>query len=232
MTATGQILGSPAHMAPEQVEGGDTDARSDIFALGTILYWLATGTLPFTGKNPHQVLKRVVDSTPVDPLVLRPAIGRDLRDIIVRCLAKAPADRYQTAESLALDLEAHLRGLGIEDSHETLEAFLRDPGAEAQRLHAQVLQGLLVQARKAVAARDRPRAITVIDRVLALEDGTCRGIAPSCGPGSRSQAQDFCACCHRRAVGFRGRHALGHVRPPVPGDRGSCGRSCAQRSRR
>ena len=101
MTATGQILGSPAHMAPEQVEGGDTDARSDIFALGTILYWLATGSLPFTGKNPHQVLKRVVDCAPVDPLVLRAAIGRDLRDIIMRCLAKAPADRYQTAAALA-----------------------------------------------------------------------------------------------------------------------------------
>jgi len=176
MTATGQILGSPAHMAPEQVEGGDTDARSDIFALGTILYWLATGSLPFTGKNPHQVLKRVVDCAPVDPLALRPAIGRDLRDIILRCLAKQPADRYQSAEQLAQDLEKYLAALGIADSHEALEAYLRDPAAETARLHAQVLEGLLVHARKAVAARDRARAITLLDRVLALEDGHAEGL--------------------------------------------------------
>ncbi|MFT3926293.1 MAG: serine/threonine-protein kinase [Myxococcales bacterium] len=176
MTATGQILGSPAHMAPEQVEGGDTDARSDIFALGTILYWLATGSLPFTGKNPHQVLKRVVDCAPTDPLVLRSSIGRDLRDIILRCLSKQPSDRYPSAEQLALDLEKYLNELGIPDGHALLESYLRDPGAESKRLHTQVLEALLAQARKAVSARDRPRAIALLDRVLALEDGHAEGL--------------------------------------------------------
>src|SRR5690606_2653890 len=68
MTATGQILGSPGHMAPEQIEGKDCDARSDLFSLGTVLYYLATGRLPFTGRNPHQVLKRIVDGEYADPL--------------------------------------------------------------------------------------------------------------------------------------------------------------------
>src|SRR5688572_15357218 len=61
MTTTGQVLGSPAHMAPEQIEGRDCDARSDIFSLGTVLYLLATGELPFQGRNPHQVLKQIAE---------------------------------------------------------------------------------------------------------------------------------------------------------------------------
>jgi hypothetical protein len=171
MTATGQILGSPAHMAPEQVEGGDADARSDVFAVGTILYWMATGSLPFSGKNPHQVLKRVVDCAPADPLLLKPAIGRDLRAIILRCLAKQPADRYPTAAELAGDLESYLRSVGVDDSHAMLVAYLRAPREEGERLRLQVLEALLGRARKAVSARDRPSAIALLDRVLALQDG-------------------------------------------------------------
>lgn len=171
MTATGQLLGSPAHMAPEQVEGGETDARSDIFAVGTILYWLATGTLPFSGKNPHQVLKRVVDCNPADPLLLRPAIGRDLRDIILRCLAKLPADRYPSAEALAGDLESYLREFGIASPREALAQYLRCPEAEAERLKQQVLTALLARARIAVETQKRHRAIVLLDRVLALQDG-------------------------------------------------------------
>lgn len=171
MTATGQILGSPNHMAPEQVEGGDADARSDLFALGTILYWLCTGVLPFAGKNPHQVLKRVVDCQPPDPLRLKPTIGHELRAIILRCLAKNPDDRFQRAEDLIDALTGWLRGLGIEDSHATLEAYLGAPAAEAERLRVHVLGALIEQAKAAVSARDRARALGLLDRILALQDG-------------------------------------------------------------
>jgi eukaryotic-like serine/threonine-protein kinase len=170
MTATGQLLGSPAHMAPEQVETGDADARSDVFALGTILYWLCTGTLPFLGKNPHQVLKRVVECQPLDPLALRPSIGRPLRDLICRCLAKSPDQRFQTADDLARALTGLLANVGIDDPREALEAFLHDPRGEAPKLRQRVLEALLVESRKAVAARDRMRAIQALDRVLALQD--------------------------------------------------------------
>jgi hypothetical protein len=176
MTATGQLLGSPAHMAPEQVESGDADARSDVFALGTILYWLTTGTLPFSGKNPHQVLKRVVECQPVDPLALRPSIGRPLRDLICRCLSKSPSDRFQTAEDLAKELARLLHGSGVDDPRAALEAFLQDPMHEAELLRARVLDALLVEARKAVAVRDRMKAITALDRVLALQDAHPEGL--------------------------------------------------------
>jgi eukaryotic-like serine/threonine-protein kinase len=170
MTATGQLLGSPAHMAPEQVESGDADARSDVFALGTILYWLCTGTLPFTGKNPHQVLKRVVECQPLDPLALRPSIGRPLRDLICRCLSKSPNDRFQTAEDLAKELARLLANVGIDDPRATLEAFFHEPTQQTEQLRVRVLDALLVEARKAVAVRDRMVAINALDRVLALHD--------------------------------------------------------------
>lgn len=171
MTATGQILGSPAHMAPEQVEGGEVDARSDVFALGTILYWLGTGSLPFTGKNPHQVLKRVVDCNPVDPLLLRPSMGRDFQQVILRCMAKDPAARYHSADALAADLTRILRDVGIDDPHAQLEAFLKEPAEERQRVQKRVIHALLTRARAAIDQRDRVTAVALLDRVLSLEDG-------------------------------------------------------------
>jgi serine/threonine-protein kinase len=177
MTATGQILGSPSHMAPEQVERGDSDVRSDIFALGTILYWLGTGALPFSGKNAHQVLKRVVDCDPVDPLLARPSIGKPLRDVIMRCLAKDPALRYQQADDLKRHLQDVLLMSGVEDPASQLEAFLRDPKGENVRLHERVIQQLLTTAELKVRERDRIAALDVLDRVLALDDGNKTALA-------------------------------------------------------
>src|SRR5207237_9050360 len=59
LTATGQLIGSPAYMSPELVTGGRIDFRTDVFAVGILLYQLATGTLPFPGRNPHEVMKRI-----------------------------------------------------------------------------------------------------------------------------------------------------------------------------
>jgi len=170
MTATGQILGSPAHMAPEQVEGGQCDARTDVFALGTILYWLATGELPFTGKNPHQVLKRVVEAAPVDPLLARPRIGRPLRDIILRCLEKDPLRRYQTADALERALRDMLQASGLTDPLATLAAYLRNPEQEAPRIRAQVQAQLLADARSALGAGERARVMEYLDRILAADE--------------------------------------------------------------
>ena len=61
VTSTGQVLGSPAHMAPEQIEGGDVDGRADVFGMGVLLYECMVGHLPFEGNNPAQVLRRVLD---------------------------------------------------------------------------------------------------------------------------------------------------------------------------
>ena len=94
LTVTGQLLGSPAYMAPEHVEGRPLDFRTDVFAVGIVLYQLAVGKLPFEGKNPHEVLKRIAECKFVDPRQANPRIGNRLGRIILRAMAAQPDDRY------------------------------------------------------------------------------------------------------------------------------------------
>ena len=171
MTATGQILGSPGHMAPEQIEGRDCDGRTDLFSLGTVLYYLATGRLPFTGRNPHQVLKKIMDGDYADPLRLTPAIGEGLRAIIVRSLATDPADRFQTAAELREALEAWVAAVGIDDPAVTLAAYLGDPEVEGERLRQQTIAHLIAAGTEASDDGDVARALDAYNRVLAIDDG-------------------------------------------------------------
>src|SRR5262249_34372501 len=87
VTSTGQVLGSPAHMAPEQIEGGEVDGRSDVFGMGVLLYECLVGHLPFEGQNPAQVLRRVLDGSYPEAQVERPAVGTRWSKIVDRALA-------------------------------------------------------------------------------------------------------------------------------------------------
>ena len=106
LTTTGQLLGTPAFMPPEQFTGAVIDGRSDLFSFGVILYWLATGDQAFPGDTVTAVSYKVVHTEPVPPRKLNPAVPAGLEQIILRCLAKDPAARYQTGEDLARDLAA------------------------------------------------------------------------------------------------------------------------------
>ncbi len=174
MTATGQILGSPGHMAPEQIEGKDTDQRTDLFSLGTVLYYLATGRLPFTGRNPHQILKRIVDGEYADPLRVAPAIGGELRDIIAKTLERDPADRFQSAAELRETLEAFVAKIGIDDPAATLAAYLQDPRTVGDDLTRRAVDALIDEGSRASDAGDVPTALDRYNRVLALDEGNTR----------------------------------------------------------
>ena len=106
LTSTGQILGSPAFMPPEQFTGAPIDGRSDLFSLGVILYWMATGEYAFSGETITAVSYKVVNTEPVPPRKLNPAVPAGFDQIILKCLAKAPSERYATGEDLAGDLAA------------------------------------------------------------------------------------------------------------------------------
>ena len=106
LTSTGQLLGTPSFMPPEQFTGAPIDGRADLFSLGVILYALATGEQPFPGETMTAVSYKVVYTEPIPPGKLNPAIPARLEAVILKCLAKSPADRYQTGESLAQDLAA------------------------------------------------------------------------------------------------------------------------------
>jgi serine/threonine-protein kinase len=103
-TLTGQLLGTPAFMPPEQFTGSPIDGRADIFSLGVVLYWMATGEQPFPGASITSVSYKVVHTDPVPPRKLNPSIPAKLEAVILKCLAKSPEDRYQTGEGLARDL--------------------------------------------------------------------------------------------------------------------------------
>jgi len=100
-----QAVGSPAWMAPEQIVGVRGDLRSDLFAIGVMLYELATGTLPFGSPTTRGGLRQRMWMAPTPPRALRPALPEWLQEIILRCLEPEAAQRYPTAAQLAFDLQ-------------------------------------------------------------------------------------------------------------------------------
>jgi hypothetical protein len=116
LTASGALMGTPRYMSPEQAEAvqRSIDHRTDIYSLGASLYELATGWPAFDSATPHGVVIQILTEEPARPRQLRPDLPRDLETIVLTCLAKDPAQRYQTAQALADDLRAVLEARPIQ----------------------------------------------------------------------------------------------------------------------
>jgi serine/threonine-protein kinase len=112
LTQSGEILGTPSYMAPEQASGqrAKLGPATDVYALGAILYELLTHQPPFDSDTPMLTLWKVLGEDPVPPIELNPKISRDLQTICQTCLNKDPARRYASGEKLAEDLRAFLAG--------------------------------------------------------------------------------------------------------------------------
>ncbi|HLV65414.1 MAG TPA: protein kinase [Polyangiaceae bacterium] len=167
VTSTGQVLGSPAHMAPEQIEGGDVTPRADVFGLGVLLYESMVGRLPFDGKNPAQVLRRVLEGqfTPADRA--EPRVGSTYSEILNRALAHDASQRYASAAELAAALRKELVALGIEVPRRELHAFLLDPKGYRERHEPLIVDRLTARGRTATSHRDVPLAAACFNRALA-----------------------------------------------------------------
>jgi serine/threonine-protein kinase len=120
MTEEGAIIGTAQYLSPEQARGAPVDQTSDLYSTGIVLFELLTCEVPFTGESPVEIAMKHLAEVPPTPSELRPDVPPDLDLVVVRALAKEPADRYQSAAAMDADLETVARGGRV--AAETAEA--------------------------------------------------------------------------------------------------------------
>ena len=185
VTSVGIALGTPAYMAPEQATADPhVDHRADIYAVGVVAYELLTGSPPFTGASAQQVLAAHVTATPAPIRTIRPTVPADVERVVMTCLAKNPADRWQSAAELLAHLEplATSRGGGAPTE---ARPGLAAPG---RRVSARVVAGVLVVAAIASAAAfilDRPAPSLVFGRTTQLTSEAGLELFPAISPDGK-----------------------------------------------
>ena len=107
---TSSVIGTPAYFSPEQAQGQPVDARSDIYSLGCVLYEMLAHHQPFTGDTPVAIAYKQVNETPLPPSASNPDVPPRLDAVVMKCMAKNPANRYQSAAELTADLERVRQG--------------------------------------------------------------------------------------------------------------------------
>jgi len=110
LTQTGGVIGTPFYMAPEQWATGKMDSRTDLYALGVMVYQMLTGQVPFSGETPPRIMYSHLNETPPPPHNLNPALPSAVGKVLLKILAKSPEQRYQTAAEFCADLRVALTG--------------------------------------------------------------------------------------------------------------------------
>ena len=167
MTASGALVGSPAYMSPEQARAHEIGPGTDIWALGVLLYQMATGCLPFPGKDPFCVIAGIVQGSFRRPSQIAATVGPRFERIVLRCLRPNLADRYTNAGELAADLRELAAEAGLLPEQPALRRFLDDPAKFEAELRPRVADAAVAQARKRAYRGELARALAEIGRATA-----------------------------------------------------------------
>jgi len=167
MTATGAMVGSPAYMSPEQARGHEVGPGTDIWSLGTMLYELATGTVPFPGKDPYTVVAAILKGTFRPPAQVVATVGREFEAIVMRCLKPRASERYASATALAADLRSFAHAAGLVPVDEALRHYLDDPATANADLRPRVAATSMARARAHARRGQIARALSEIGHATA-----------------------------------------------------------------
>lgn len=177
ITSTGQVLGSPAHMAPEQIEGRVVDARADVFSLGVLFYECLTGQLPFAGKNPAQVLRNVLEGNFRAADLVEPRVGPRWSRLLTKALQREPEQRYDTLASFVNSIRAELHRLGFDRPRQDISEFLADPALYRAQFSERIVSRLRESAAAARQRRDMAAATADYCRALVYRPGDANLLA-------------------------------------------------------
>jgi eukaryotic-like serine/threonine-protein kinase len=139
MTQTAQVIGTAQYLSPEQARGERVDARSDLYSAGCLLYELLTGRPPFTGDSPVAIAYQHVRENPIPPTRIDPDIPRWADAVVLKAMAKAPADRYQSAAEMRADLQRAAQGMPVAAVAPPTRMDMYDP--RTQRMGADQMMG-------------------------------------------------------------------------------------------
>ncbi len=167
LTQTGNLIGTPAYMSPEQAAGQPIDARSDLFSVGVVAYELLTGFNPYLGENESTTLLKILKSTPRIVFEADPTVPPALENILERLLERDPARRYQSAREALADLQP-LVAAERQKSPGLVSEFIRDPVNTKRRLHDAQAQLYLWQANERLKQGPAERYQAALDVYRAV----------------------------------------------------------------
>ena len=209
LTTTGEMMGTPQYMSPEQAEGKEIDHRSDVYALGVMAYQMCTSRAPFDDVSPVVVLRLHADKAPPPPHELNPDLPAPVEQVLLRALAKRPDQRYQSAgafaralrEALAAAEQARRREAQLAETYTRLQAAVASEDWAAAETHCHEIlalapdyrdvPGLLDQAREAQAEREEQLARLYQEARTALERGLWQEVQERCADVESLAGADY-----------------------------------------
>ena len=172
LTVTGALVGSPAYMSPEQAMERVLDLRSDLFSLGTLLFHMITGQLPFSGSNPSVILRNIIEGNRPEVMELTPDVSASLAANVEHLLEIDPDDRPMNAMAVHNSLRLSLTEVGIqpEDPTWSIHGWLTDPKGYHHRLQEHLARVLVEEGKNCLSAQNHLGALRLLNRMLSIDE--------------------------------------------------------------